>query len=100
MLASLRSGDNYIVSWRVLNTADNGIPQNRPRLYIIGLLRSACPAVESSLASFNWPRPECMPLNAVLGPDHKLGLERQQPRPGTSAKKPLAAPAPVGEARV
>ena len=30
-----------------------------------------------------------MPLIALLGPDHKLGLERQQPRPGTSAKKHL-----------
>ena len=90
MLASLRSGNKYIVSWRVLNTADYGIPQNRPRIYIIGLLRSACPAVESSIASFKWPRPtECMPLIALLGPDHKLGLERQQPRPGTNAKKHL-----------
>ena len=54
MLASLRSGDKYIASWRALHTADYGIPQNRPRLYIIGLLRSACPAAESSIASFKW----------------------------------------------
>ena len=89
MLASLRSGDKYIVSWRVLNTADYGIPQNRPRLYIIGLLRSACPAVESSIASFKWPRrTECMPLSALLDPD-KSGIERQQPRPGSTAEKHL-----------
>ena len=43
VLKALRSGlkDQYMVSWRVVNTADYGLPQNRPRLYIIGMLRGA-----------------------------------------------------------
>ena len=44
MLATLRSSGKYVVTWRVVNTADHGIPQNRLRLYIIGLLRSALPS--------------------------------------------------------
>jgi DNA (cytosine-5)-methyltransferase 1 len=40
-LKSLRDGlgNKYIVSWRVLNTADFGPPQTRPRFYIIGIKR-------------------------------------------------------------
>ena len=62
-LKSLRGGlDNtYIVSWRVLNTADFGLPQNRPRLYIIGIKR--CVLQGRQLPPFQWPPSVgCAPL--------------------------------------
>ena len=37
MLASLRRSGRYVVSWRVLSASDSAIPQNRPRVYILGL---------------------------------------------------------------
>ena len=85
-LKSLRDGlDNkYIVSWRVLNTADFGLPQNRPRLYIIGI---QCAALQGrQLPPFQWPRSVgCVPLASVL----ESGQVRQQPRPNTVAEKTL-----------
>jgi DNA-cytosine methyltransferase len=51
MLATLRCNGKYLVRWRQLNTADFGIPQNRPRLYIVGVLRAAMPAGKT----FLWP---------------------------------------------
>ena len=86
-LKSLRDGlDNkYIVSWRVLNTADFGLPQNRPRLYIIGIQHAVLQGRQ--LPPFQWPRTVgCVPLASVLesGP-----VQRQQPRPNTVAEKNL-----------
>eukprot|EP00974_Lingulodinium_polyedra_P108061 10460393-Lingulodinium_polyedra.AAC.1 len=40
MLNSLRASGQYFVTWRILNAVDVGIPQSRPRLFIVGLLRS------------------------------------------------------------
>ena len=39
---------NYHVEWKVLNTKDYGIPQNRERVFIIGI-KSSVPV------KFNWP---------------------------------------------
>ena len=66
VLSSLRGGldNNYMVSWRVVNTADFGLPQNRPRLYIIGMRRDAL----QDRSRFVWPRPVgCVPLASILG---------------------------------
>ncbi|MFM7985237.1 MAG: DNA cytosine methyltransferase [Candidatus Fonsibacter sp.] len=61
---SLRAGlDNKnIVFWRVLNTADFGLPQNRPRLYIIGMQWVVVQAVSfrrsggrASWVACHWP---------------------------------------------
>ena len=85
MLATLRSGNKYVVTWRVVNTADYGIPQNRPRLYIIGMLRSALP--QGKLA-FKWPSPmRCKPLTWLLDPC--LTTEREQPKHNTVAGQNL-----------
>jgi site-specific DNA-cytosine methylase len=43
MLATLRSNGKYLVRARVLNTLNFGIPQNRPRVYIVGVLRTGMP---------------------------------------------------------
>ena len=32
----------YMVSWEVVNTNDHGIPQSRPRIIIVGVLKSSC----------------------------------------------------------
>ena len=85
-LKSLRDGlDNkYIVSWRVLNTADFGLPQNRPRLYIIGIKHGVLQGRQ--LPPFQWPPSVgCVQLASVL----KSCQVRKQPRPGTVAEKSL-----------
>ncbi len=64
MLASLRRSEEYFVTWRVINAVNYGIPQNRPRVFIVGLLRSAV-----SQPSFPWPRPATrspLPLTRFL----------------------------------
>ena len=45
----------YLTKWRVLNTRHHGIPQSRPRLYIVGIREDTC------AHTFHWPKPvpEC-----------------------------------------
>ena len=45
MLATLRSNGKYLVRARVLNTLNFGIPQNRPHVYIVGVLRTRAPGI-------------------------------------------------------
>ena len=45
----------YIVGNQVLNTRDHGLPQNRERVFIVGLLRSALVAPR-----FRWPPPSTL----------------------------------------
>ena len=76
--------NKYIVSWHVLNTTDFGLPQNRPRLYIIGIKRGVLQGRQ--LPPFQWPPSVgCMPLASVL----ESCQVRKQPRPGTAAEKSL-----------
>ena len=47
------AGSSYKVGFKILGTADFGIPQHRERVYIVGLLQAArVPGV-----SFTWPTP-------------------------------------------
>ena len=81
MLAALRADALYAVTGRVVNTANFGLPQHRPRVYIIGLRRSA---LVGDTSSFNWPRPAptpCTNLEAFLERD----AVRKQPTDGTTA---------------
>ena len=32
----------YMVSWELVNTQDHGIPHSRPRLFIVGILKTSC----------------------------------------------------------
>ena len=87
MLDDLKRGNLFIVTWRVLNTADFGIPQNRPRLYIIGFLRDAVPGGMEGSLNFKWPRGgRHDPLQSLL-----QGSEicRPQVEPGTIADRNL-----------
>ena len=66
MLNSLRAIGQYFVTWRILNAVDFGIPQSRPRLFIVGLLRSA---LSSDFPGFPWPKAknqEPLPLERFL----------------------------------
>ena len=59
-----RHGSSYDVHWRLLNSRDNGVAQNRPRVYILGFRRDAIVPG----AVWNWPRPlTCPPLEFFLG---------------------------------
>ena len=58
-----KQGFTYEVHWRLLNAAEHGVAQNRPRVYIIGLRRDAL--VENAV--FTWPMPvPCPPLEHFL----------------------------------
>ena len=66
MLCTLRQSGSYFVTWRVLNASHFGLPQSRPRLYIVGLLRTA---LRSDVVGFPWPKPKVMdplPLRRFL----------------------------------
>ncbi len=84
MLESLREGNIYSVTWRILNTLNYGIPQNRPRFFIIGFLNAACtPSV------FRWPAPGATrppPLEDFLRGGRTLA---QLPAKGTSNAEKL-----------
>jgi DNA (cytosine-5)-methyltransferase 1 len=50
---------SYHMTWKVVNTKDYGIPQNRERLYMIGLLHG--------IDSYTWPEPiPCPPLVSYI----------------------------------
>ena len=58
------AGSAYKVNFRIINTADLGIPQHRERVYIVGLLRAAIVPGRS----FTWPTPRGRkPLPQTLG---------------------------------
>ena len=50
------------VGYKIIDTANYGIPQHRERVYIVGLLRSSLVPTD-----FKWPEPcKCQPLPKVL----------------------------------
>ena len=68
ILAALRKDGKYLVTWKVLNTRDFGLPQNRERVCIVGLLRNAL-KLEANKPFFKWPlgnRGVCASLEEVL----------------------------------
>ena len=73
------AGSAYKVGFKIIDTADFGIPQHRERVYIVGLLRAAMvPGIR-----FSWPTPRGRkPLPAALGwrkkPDKRRARKREQ----------------------
>ena len=58
----------YKVVWRVLNSKEHGLPQNRPRVLIVGIKLSC-----ETERKFTWPAPVPMkPLSKILGPRDPL----------------------------
>jgi len=56
IIEKLCESGRYNVHWKIVNTAQNGIPQNRPRVYIVGILK------EIDTGRFEWPK-EIPPCN-------------------------------------
>ena len=54
ILYKLHNLNIYNVYWKVLNTKDYGIPQNRERVFIVGILK------DYQKKEFEWPRPKQM----------------------------------------
>jgi DNA (cytosine-5)-methyltransferase 1 len=81
---------DYEVSWRVLQAADYGVPQNRQRLFVVGVRAGM---------SFSWPGPThgparrraYVPAGSVIGPE-----VRGDPNPSivTYASRPSLRPDP------
>lgn len=61
MMSELERIRGYHVEWRVLNTADYGIPQSRKRVFIVGILK------KHMATRFEWPQPiPCRPLEEFV----------------------------------
>ncbi len=83
MLRTLRASGLYFISWRSFNALDFGLPQNRHRVFILGLLRTAV-----RVQGFPWPKPQQKtPLPLTLFLCGGSGVRMLEPRPGTSADK-------------
>jgi DNA (cytosine-5)-methyltransferase 1 len=65
----------YAVSWRLLNTEEHGIPQNRERIYIIGIKKEL---QAQGNPSFTWPRPlQPRPLADFLDGDVRDAMKQE-----------------------
>lgn len=61
MILELEKLKIYNVRWKVLNTADYGIPQSRKRVFIVGILK------QYQKKQFEWPKPvPCRPLEEFV----------------------------------
>jgi len=59
IIQSLGNLNQYAIHWKVVNTMDYGIPQDRRRIYIVGIQRDVLQQ------PFQWPRPiQSQPLSA------------------------------------
>ena len=59
ILSALRGLRCYKVKWGILNACDYGAPQNRPRLFFVGILRSC-------YVGFSWPLESTSPSIVAL----------------------------------
>ena len=70
-------GMNYNVEWRVLDTARFGVPQSRPRCWIVAVQQSAL------AKPLQWPTPalqQCQTIDELLGPTPSHSSARRTPR--------------------
>lgn len=59
ILTLLRNIKKYNIHWKILNTKDYGIPQNRERVFIIGILNSderQSRVLKTDKRLFEWPK--------------------------------------------
>lgn len=67
-IIDLLEGWGYEVHWKILNTNDHGLPQSRPRFYLVAMrvhTSGECPP------TFTWPQPiGHIPLSKLLEPAH------------------------------
>lgn len=58
-------GSKYEIHHKILNTMDYGVPQNRERLYIVGILKTM--SNDSCFVAFKWPlKVKCKPLKDFI----------------------------------
>ena len=50
IMDKLRESQKYNVHQKIVNTLQNGVPQNRPRIYIVGILK------DLDTGKFEWPK--------------------------------------------
>lgn len=75
MLSELKALKRYSVYWKVLNTADYGIPQSRKRVFFVGILK------KTQKKDFVWPTPiPCRPLEEFVDWNDKIEYEKKTPR--------------------
>jgi DNA (cytosine-5)-methyltransferase 1 len=64
----------YAVAWRILNTAEHGVPQNRERVYIVGVKKASL----RPTPRFRWPEPlPPQPLASFLDHDARGARKRE-----------------------
>jgi len=62
MIRELERLKQYRTTWKVLDTADYGVPQSRKRVFIVGVAKA-----RSAHLSFAWPSPRvCHPLSCFV----------------------------------
>jgi DNA (cytosine-5)-methyltransferase 1 len=91
ILKKLRTiaGKSYAVSWRLLNTKDHGIPQNRSRVYIVGIRKEH---LAKGTPQFKWPAPVPAQNLASFLEDDVAGAKQREAvflagaAPGTTKK--------------
>lgn len=70
IIEQLENKEMYVVHWKVLNTKDYGIPQNRERLYIVGVRRNLM------VNDFEFPMKEKMKgLSSFIEEENNVKIE-------------------------
>ena len=70
IIEQLEKGEMYVVHWQGLNTKDYGIPQNRERLYIVGIRRNLM------INDFEFPMKEKMKdLSSFIEEENNVKIE-------------------------
>ncbi len=86
VLSALTASGTYKVQSQVLNTRDHGLPQNRRRLYIVGLKKTLV------RRSFCFPEPvPSLPLTELLDPRSPDDDHRRLPDTGATSQQVVRA---------
>ena len=82
----LLAGGSYTIKHAILDAADHGIPQHRPRLFIVGIMK------QWDQGTFDWPEHVgCVDLEAVLDPQgHMPSLSSKPPATQATARRSWA----------
>ena len=82
VMEKLRESGRYNVHEKIVNTAHNGIPQNRPRLYIVGILK------EIDTGRFEWPKeiPSCNVDSLLDTRDQRVACTGQPNKEAATAR--------------
>ena len=64
----------YNITWQIINASDHGIPQHRPRVYIIGIRKDV------DQGTFKWPDvARAVPLATLLDPSQSVATLKDKP---------------------